>query len=115
MIILTTGKGDESVLNKNTIFYPENSKHPVEQFYWAKKLVNEHKDDKKDIYIHSYSPVIIEAIDIIAKKENIDTIFGIFCDGGLTYINGNYIAEMYDNLAMGYDKIDEFKFKYIEE
>lgn len=107
MIILTTGKGDESVLNENTIFYPENSKHPIEQFYWAKKLVKEHK---KDVYIHTYSPVLIEAIDTIAKKENIDIIFGMFRNGKLEYINGNWIVEMYDDLARGYDKIDELKY-----
>ena len=87
-------------IEKGVIKFPEAGKHPDEIFKNAKQLVWASKFF--DIKIITYSPLLIESIDVWADYLKINVTFYL----NKEEISQNELYKVYSNLAKAYDKID---------
>lgn len=89
----------------NGIYFPEAGKHPDEMFKEAREQVLDSKN--KDINIITYSPILIESLDVWSSWEKIPIEF---------YLNGkeipsNFLYDIYDDLTKAYDKINVLRLR----
>lgn len=112
--------GDKIPQNENCVYFPCENIHPKEIVSFAQYIVQYGTNlivnhNIKDIVIVTYNPMLIEALDVWSEYCNVEDEIEFYLNNKpvARYMGDRMMCYIYDNLAIGYDLIDDIKSKIL--
>ena len=120
MSMIKIYSGDQIPHDENGIYFPCGNIHPKEIIPFAQNIVQYGVNlvvnhNIKDIVIITYNPMLIEALDTWSEYYNVEDKIEFYLNNKpvVRYMGDRMMCYLYDNLAQGYDLIDDIKSKIL--